>query len=138
MAKEKDPSEHKGEQINVTSHHQSGGITAHTVTVLAPQPGVSGHVEYANRLSGDAYETKIVIAVEAPYAAKGIEAIVEGTSIKELRFGPVGGGVAFNVTTYDSKPEQIAIHIDAPLAAAYQAFIYTTQLEDPTFQVRLR
>lgn len=75
---------------SVTSHGQSGGITAHQVTVSAPAPSVNGNVVKSSELSEDGrFLTEVAIQLEAQDAMSRLTVEVHGASILHFRMHPV-------------------------------------------------
>ena len=57
-------------ETNITSYNQSGGITAHTGHIHAPQPGIVTQVLFENEPADDIqgiYLTRIALEIKAPY-----------------------------------------------------------------------
>jgi parallel beta-helix repeat protein len=122
-------------QGNVTSYNQSGGITAGTVNVSAPQPAVHGQVEFTSQPHEGKYHTRARIQLDAPYAAGGLQVVVEGSSISDLSVTPDQTAAMFGVTTYDNKPSSAGVEMQPPLAPRYIADVITDQPD--TLNIRL-
>jgi hypothetical protein len=129
------PDDREQTNVNITSHGQSGGITAQTVHVSAPQPAVHGQVEFKNQPHEGKYHTRARIQLDAPYAAGGLQVVVEGTSISDLSVSPDQTAAMFGVTQYDNKPSSAAVEMQPPLAPRYIADVMTDQPD--TLNVRL-
>lgn len=119
------PEESKpGKQFNVTSHDQSGGITAGEVHITAPQPSLHGEELAVNEKTDEGYRTHIRFHLDAPYAAKRLGVKVEGTAVKtfDVRLA-VSGMTSVNMS--DITPQGGVVVVNPPLGYDYDAFIVT-------------
>lgn len=112
--------------VNITSHHQSGGITAHTVNVTAPQTSVHGRVAFENRPAEDKYLTQARFSLDAPYAARqGLQVEVHGSAIEALDVTPDLPAAMISMSTDKTTPTRARTVIHPPLANEYIANVTT-------------
>lgn len=118
---------------NVTSHGQSGGITAGVVNISAPQPSVQVTKEAEFEPSDDGYMTRVLVKLEAPYAARNLAIFVEGTGLKASGVNRVDPSASLSTgpITYRGKSGTI---VGAPLTNAYRVFVVT---ERPDAQINV-
>lgn len=76
-------------QVNITSHHQSGGITAQNVTVIAPSPSVDVEVVKKNEQTDAGFLTEALVKLQAQQAIQGLTVQVRGKSILNFQANPV-------------------------------------------------
>lgn len=109
---------------DVTSHDQSGGITAGVVNISAPQPSVQVVKEAEFDPTDEGYTTRVLVNLEAPYAARNLAIFVEGTGIKATGVNRVdpSASLSTGAITYRGKPGTI---VGAPLTNAYRVFVVT-------------
>lgn len=112
---------------HVTSYNQSGGITAGTVNISAPQPAVHGHVDFVNRRQDDKYLSRIVIRLDAPYAASDLQVQVSGNSIENFDLRPNQAAAMIASTDHGTSANQAVRTIHGPLAPEYLADVVTSQ-----------
>ena len=120
-------------KTNVTSYNQSGGITAHTVTVnMAPQAAVKHEVIESTR-EGSEYVTKVLLTLTNAQAAKGLQVVAEASSLLDLALQPEAGGGMFNTlgpATNPALPNVMVYQINSPPTSdRYVATIRTDQPE---------
>jgi hypothetical protein len=125
---------------SVTSHNQSGGITARNVNI-GHQPGVTGVVLREAVPEDGGYVTEALFTLQAGYAANRIrvEAAGEGPIELKVQGGPTPQDVTvmFGVFEYTISPSHKAVEVSAPLQSAYRALVRTNQPEPLEVGARL-
>jgi len=86
--------ENKPQQINVTSHGQSGGITAHTVNVSEVPPSVDVDPEAQAEKHGDQFTTSLGLKLSGRPGRFGV--VVNGEGIEELMLRQEGPTTALS------------------------------------------
>lgn len=141
-----DDNKHAGVNQSVTSHHQSGGITAGTVNIAAPQPDLRiekvSENEALNDGQGRNFATRVLLILDAPYAAQHLRVEAFGTAISgfELNIAPKNGisaGMLHNPKRPEPTPTHAFAQISAPLISEYMATIYTTKPDAISLRVNL-
>lgn len=81
-------------KVSVTSHNQSGGITAHTVHVnAAPEPTLHTKALFANRLENGEYHTQLALRVDSPYPPSNLFIAVHAHTIRRIDLQPQRSGM---------------------------------------------
>ncbi len=133
----------KDGEVNVTSYNQSGGITAHTVHVYAPQPEVLPQVAFQNEPADDevgVYVTRIAIEIRAHYVVDSLFVKAEAASIRRMHVSPYLAG-NYNTGHTREEPDEdepglVFTTITAP-KALHIANIVTGRQEDIAFTCEL-
>ena len=84
--------------VSVTSHYQSGGITAANVNISAPQPQIRGGLAFKDRETDDGVTPRIVVDLDAPYAARAVQVQVRGACILSIEGAPAPEGASDPLT----------------------------------------
>jgi hypothetical protein len=115
---------------SVTSHNQSGGVTAHTVN-MEPQKAVHGEVLRDNAPEGEEFVTEVLMRLDAAHTAHAFRVEVSGDHPLELDLSgaatPQNAGIMFNVMEFEQGPSRKAIQVGAPLQPAYRAIIRSSR-----------
>lgn len=123
------------QSVNVTSHNQSGGINAHTVTVHTPQPSVRVDVAPSTQIAADgSYLTEARVLLASTNAIAGLTVAIRGGSIVNFRMNPVYS--AMNVFGNTAEPTdgppwtKVVRTWSAPVDQAYDVQVWTAMAED--------
>ncbi len=121
--------------VSVTSHNQSGGITAGTVNInAAPEPKLNAQVLLENQQSGSEFLSRYALTIDSPYPPANLYIVVSAPTIKRIDLVPqrsgmvIGGhsgvrpGMAFtnlqnpygllHLNVITSQPEKLSIEWD--------------------------
>jgi len=80
--------------IHITSHNQSGGVTAHTVNInAAPEPKVNADPIFLNQPHVGEYRHRIALTVESPYPPGNLFIAVHAPSIRSMDLRPQRSGL---------------------------------------------
>jgi hypothetical protein len=125
---------------SVTSHNQSGGITARTVINLAPVPGIAGEIVRENDREGDEYVTEARLRLEAGYAAGGIR--IEATGEAPVQLEVAGGATPQDASMMMFRESDLgegakAIEVSPLIHQAYRAIVHTKRPQAIRFVARL-
>lgn len=120
----------------ITSHNQSGGITAHTVNVGAPKAVVNGAVTKVNEQGEHGFVTELRIDIEKSYAAKQLMVLAAGSSIDGISAMIPGAGM-MALNEYTNTDQAARIDVLAPLADQYFIRVLTKEHDDVKFNVEI-
>ncbi len=129
----------KGDEpkIEITSYNQSGGITAGTVNVQAPQPQVHFGTEFLNRPTDEGYLTQANLKVDAPHEATALRVEAWGSSILSVRVRPPGASMVAVAEGTPCSPTYCVEELFAPLVVQYKLMVLTRQPDDLRINVLL-
>jgi hypothetical protein len=127
-------------KVDITSYNQSGGITAHTVTVnMAPQPNVKHDVIETSQENG-VHITKVRLTLTSGYAAGALRVLAEASSLLNFTVRPPMGGAMSNMRegiSYADHPNLRGFEVGSPLNDTYIVTLRTGQPEAVTLDAQL-
>ncbi len=124
-----------GGAVNVRSHNQRGGITAHTVNLQAPSPSVRAALVRRNQPDGSRFLTSVRVELEAQDAIPGLMVIVQGQAIESFNMNPVDFGEKhFDTSVVGPNGEdppwtRVTRTWTPPLGRTYELNVWTPQPE---------
>ena len=126
----------KGDR-NIHTEHQSGGtnITG-DVHLNAPQASLKAQILTQNEPGEGGYLTRARLQVLAPHAATTLVVAAQGTSIQEIRLGPVGGGINMNARE-SFTPTLAWKSVGPPVGPDYNVIVRTAQPDDLQIEATL-